>query len=132
MKRAIAFSTLLFMLFSALLYPVAAQEQITGAQQQGTEVQQADADARRYAVQDVSTISWGIGGFFCNVCAVAYVYIDRPQVPASQLVGKSAAYVSVYTDTYNREVRKQRFQAAMIGCLAQNVLNTLVFTLSNF
>lgn len=130
MKRAIAFSTLLFMLFSALLYPVAAQEQITGAQQQGTEVQQAETDARRHAGQDVSIISWGIGGFFCGVCAVAYVYIDKPQVPASQLVGKSAAYVSFYTDTYNREVRKQRFQATMIGCLASSVLNTLAFTLS--
>lgn len=127
MKRAIAFSTLLLMLSSALLYPVAAQEQITGAQQQQqmTEVQQADADARRHAGQDVSTISWGIGGFFCGLCAVAYVYIDRPQVSASQLVGKSSAYVSIYTDTYNREVKKQRFQATMIGCLASSALSTL-------
>ncbi len=130
MKRAIAFSTLFLMLSSALLYPVAAQEQTTGVQQQMTDVQQADADARRHASQDVSTISWGIGGFFCGVCAVAYVYIDKPQVPASQLVGISAAYVSFYTETYNREVKKQRFQATMIGCLASSVLNTLTIYLS--
>ena len=130
MKRTIAFSILLLMLSCLLLYPVAAQEQITGVQQGMTDVQQADADARRDATQDVSTISWGIGGFFCGVCAVAYVYINRPQVPASQLVGKSAGYVSIYTDTYNREVKKHRFQAAMIGCLASSVLNTLTFYLA--
>ena len=132
MKRAIAFSTLLLMLSSALLYPVAAQEQITGVQQQQQQMaggQRADADARRAAGQDVSTISWGIGGFFCGVCAVAYVYIDKPQVPVSQLVGKSAEYVAFYTETYNREVKKQRFQATMIGCLASSVLNTLTYYL---
>ena len=83
------------------------------------------ADARRDVGQDVSAISWGIGGFFCSVCAVAYVYIDKPQVPASRLVGKSAEYVSFYTDTYNREIKKQRGQAAMIGCLAGTVFYTL-------
>ena len=133
MKRAIAFSILLIMLSSVLLYPVAAQEQVAGAQQEQqemTEVQQADADARRDAEQDVSTISWGIGGFFCGVCAIAYVYINEPQVPAAQLVGKSASYVTLYTDAYNREVKKQRFQATMIGCLASSVFSTLTIYLA--
>ncbi len=123
MTKAIAFSTLVLILFTTLLYPIAIYAQMT-------EVQQAEADARRDVGQDVSAISWGIGGFFCSVCAVAYVYIDKPQVPASRLVGKSAEYVSFYTDTYNREVRKQRGQAAMIGCLAGSIFNTLTYYLS--
>lgn len=123
MKKAIAFSTLILMLSTTLLYPIATHAQMT-------EVQQAEADARRDVSQDVSTISWGIGGFFCGVCAVAYVYIDKPQVPASRLVGKSAEYVSFYTDTYNREVRKSRGQAAMIGCLASSIFSTLTYYLS--
>ena len=123
MTKAIAFSILVLILFTTVLYPIATYAQMT-------EVQQAEADARRDVGQDVSAISWGIGGFFCSVCAVAYVYIDKPQVPASRLVGKSAEYVSFYTDTYNREVRKQRGQAAMIGCLAGSIFNTLTYYLS--
>lgn len=123
MKKAIAFSSLLLMLATTLLYPIAIHAQMT-------EVQQAEADARRDVSQDVSAISWGIGGFFCNVCAVAYVYISKPQVPASRLVGKSPEYVSFYTDTYNREVRKKRGQAAMIGCLAGTIFSTLTSYLS--
>ena len=124
MTKAIAFSTLILILSTTLLYPIAIHAQIT-------EVQQAEADARRDVSQDVSAISWGIGGFFCSVCAVAYVYIDKPQVPAARLVGKSPEYVSFYTDTYNREVRKKRGQAALIGCLAGSLLNTLTFYLTN-
>ena len=123
MTKAIAFSTLVLILFTTLLYPIAMHAQMT-------EVQQAEADALRDVDQDVSPISWGIGGFFCGVCAVAYVYIDKPQVPASRLVGKSAEYVSFYTDTYNREVRKQRGQAALIGCLAGSIFSTLTIYLS--
>lgn len=95
MKKVLAFSTVILILFTTMLYPIATHAQMT-------EVQQAEADARRDVGQDVSAISWGIGGFFCSVCAVAYVYIDKPQVPAARLVGKSADYVSFYTDTYNR------------------------------
>lgn len=123
MTKAIAFSTLILMLSTTLLYPIATHAQMT-------EVQQAEADARRDVSQDVSAISWGIGGYFCSVCAVAYVYIDKPQVPAARLVGKSAEYVSFYTDTYNREVRKKRGQAALIGCLAGSILNTLIYYFS--
>ena len=123
MKKGIAFSTLVLILFTIMLYPIATYAQMT-------EVQQAEADARRDVSQDVSPISWGIGGFFCGVCAVAYVYIDKPQVPASRLVGKSAEYVSFYTDTYNRETKKQRGQAAMIGCLAGSIFSTLTYYLS--
>ena len=122
MKKAIAFSTVILISFTTMLYPIATYAQMT-------EVQQAEADARRDVGQDVSTISWGVGGFFCGVCAVAYVYIDKPQVPAARLVGKSADYVSFYTDTYNREVKKQRGQAAMIGCLAGSILSTLTYYL---
>ncbi len=123
MKKAIAFSTVILLLFTTMLYPISTYAQMT-------EVQQAEADARRDVGQDVSPISWGVGGFFCGVCAVAYVYIDKPQVPAARLVGKSADYVSFYTDTYNREVKKQRGQAAMIGCLAGSIFYTLTSYLS--
>ncbi len=57
MKKAIAFSTVILISFTTMLYPIATYAQMT-------EVQQAEADARRDVGQDVSTISWGIGGFF--------------------------------------------------------------------
>ncbi len=132
MKRSIAIFAIILMLFTTMLYPIAAHAQLQQMAQmpQAGDIQQADADARRDAHQNVSTISWGIGGFFCGLCAVAYVYIDKPQVPTARLVGKSAEYVSFYTDTYKREVRKQRGQSAMIGCLAGSIFSTLTYYLS--
>ncbi len=123
MKKAIAFSTLMFMLCTTLLYPIAAQEQMN-------EVQQAEADARRDVNQDISTISWGIGGFFCSVFAVGYAYITIPPVPAARFVGKSAEYITFYTQTYEQQGRKQRGQAAMIGCLAGSIFSTITYYLS--
>ena len=120
MKRAIAFSTLILMLFTTLLYPIAAQEQMN-------EAQRAEEDARREVSQDISTISWGIGGFFCSVFAVGYAYITKPPVPAARFVGKSADYITFYTETYQKEGRKQRGQAAMIGCLANSIFSTITY-----
>ncbi len=122
MKRSIAISAIVLMLFSIFLYPIAPQAQ-------ESEIQRAEADAKRDASQDISTISWGIGGFFCSVCAVAYVYVNKPTIPASRFVGKSAEYTNFYTEIYQREARKQRSQAAMIGCLAGSVFNTITYYL---
>ena len=124
MKNIIASFTLMMMLFSIIILPVTAQGQ-------ETEVQRATEDALRDVEQDVSKITWGISGFFCSVCSVAYAYIDKPQVPASRFVGKSAEYVSFYTDAYHREVRKQRGQAAVIGCLAGSIFSTITYYLSD-
>ena len=123
MKKTIAFYTMVLMLFSLFLYPIVIQ-----AQQ--TEAQTAAATARRDASQDVSVISWGIGGFFCSIFAVAYAYLDKPTVPADRLVGKSPEYVAFYTDTYLQEAKKQRSQSALIGCLANSILTTVTTILT--
>ncbi len=114
----------MMMLFSIFLHPIVAQEQTS-------EVQSATEEARKDVEQDVSKLTWGISGFFCSVCSVAYAYINKPPVPASRFVGKSAEYVTFYTDAYHREVRKQRVQAAAIGCLAGSIFSTITYYLSD-
>ena len=124
MKNIIASFTLMMMLFSIIILPVTAQGQ-------ETEVQRATEDALRDVEQDVSKITWGISGFFCSVFSVAYAYIGKPPVPASRFIGKSAEYVTFYTDAYHQEVRKQRGQAAVIGCLAGSIFSTITYYLSD-
>ena len=45
-----------------------------------------------------------------------YAYVSTPQVPAHQLIGKSAAYVKTYTAVYKQYAKRRRIQATAIGC----------------
>ena len=124
MKKAIAFSTLILMLSTTLLYPIATHAQITEARQDITTQSVIDAKT------DVkAAYAWGAGGLIgatIHPCLGLPVVIGSllftPSPPAHRLLGKSPEYVLLYTDTYVRETKNQRGIYASVGCLGGTVL----------
>ena len=57
------------------------------------------------------------------------IYRHSPNPPAERLIGKSPLYVSIYTDTYQSEVRLIRTKMAASGCcLVYGVLSVLALS----
>ena len=120
MKRGLLFRVLV-VLMSGLSLNVPLQ---TIAQQSATTV---DAkSAAEYDAEDaVNTTLWlaagGVLGVIGNLplgaVAVGGAYVYQPVPPADRLLGKSAAYVTVYTDTYKAKSRNLRLSAAAKGAL---------------
>ena len=92
--------------------PVLAQE----------EKQNASEDAKIDAQADVSPILWFVAGFGCGVCGIAAPYVLKPTVPVDRLIGKSPEYMVLYTQEYQRRVRREQAERAALGC----VVGTLV------
>ena len=67
-------------------------------------------------------VTWYATGFFLNVFGVGTAYFLTPDVPATNLVGKTPAYVETYTRVYQSEVRKHRLNKAAQGCLASSLM----------
>ena len=97
--------------------------------QLGSDVEQAAADARRDAEQDVSLLAWGAAGYICNFFAPIYAYVALPEVPVGALLGKSPAYVDAYTQVYQQNVTRRRLQAAVIGCAIGSAANSTAYYL---
>ena len=97
--------------------------------QPDAEVEQATADARRDAEQNVSILAWGAAGYVCNVLAPIYAYVALPEVPVAALLGKSPAYVDAYTQVYQQNVSRRRLQAAVIGCAIGSAANSAAYYL---
>ena len=97
-----------------------------------SEIQQATADARRDAKQNTSPLAWGAGGFACGCFAPLYAYITTPQVPVGTLLGKTPTYVSTYTQVYQENAKRQRIQAAVIGCAIGSAVSTAYYYIAIF
>ena len=52
-------------------------------------------------------------------------YAIKPTVPPEHLLGKSAAYIETYSETYTKTVRKQRLKNTCLGLGAGTCLTTL-------
>ena len=93
--------------------------------QQNSVALDAKVDAEFDAEDDVNTALWlGAGGILgtagsCLLGAVAVggAYVYQPIPSAERLLGKSAEYVSFYTDTYKASVRRLQLVAATKGAL---------------
>ena len=92
-----------------------------------SEIQQATADARRDAQQNISPFAWGAAGFVCGCFAPLYVYLTTPQVPVGVLLGKTPTYVNTYTQVYQENAKRQRLQAAVIGCAVGSAVSTAYY-----
>lgn len=52
-------------------------------------------------------------------------YVIKPTVSPEHLLGKSAAYIETYSETYTKTVRKQRLKNTCLGLGAGTYLTTL-------
>ena len=100
--------------------------------QQTSEVEQAAADARRDAEQNVSPFAWGAAGFACGCFAPVYAYLAMPEIPVGALLGKTPAYVDAYTRVYRQNAKRRRIQAAVIGCAVGSALSSASYYLFVF
>jgi hypothetical protein len=93
--------------------------------QQSTTFTNARTAAEYDAEDDVNTAVWLAAGGILGVAgnlplgaiAIGGAYVYQPAPPAERLLGKSAEYVTVYTDTYKAKSRNLRLSAALKGAL---------------
>lgn len=120
MKRGLLFHVLV-VLMSGLIFNLPLQ----AIAQQRTTFVDAKTAAEYDAEDDVNATVWlaagGILGVAGNlplgVLAIGGAYVYQPVPPAERLLGKSAEYVTIYTDTYKAKSRNLRFIAAAKGAL---------------
>ena len=115
-----------FVIFMALFMLVIPQIVIA---QETSEIQQATEDARRDVSLNVSPVAWGAAGFVCGCFAPAYALLSTPEVPVGALLGKSPVYVDAYTRVYQQNAKRQRIQAAIIGCAVGSAVSTASYYL---
>ena len=120
MKRELLFHVLVVLMsmlsFNVPLHAIA---------QQRTTVIDAKTAAEYDAEDDVNTSVWlaagGILGVVGNLplgaVAIGGAYVYQPVPSAERLLGKSAEYVTVYTDAYKAKARSLRLIAAGKGAL---------------
>lgn len=116
----------IFVIFIALFVLVIPQISVA---QETSEIQEATADARRDAEQNVSPFAWGSAGFVCGCFAPLYVYMTTPEVPVGALLGKTPTYVNTYTQVYKENAKRRRLQAAAIGCAIGSAVSTAYYYL---
>ena len=93
--------------------------------QQNTVVLAAKAAAEFDAEEDVNATLWIAAGGILGVAgnlplgaiAIGGAYFYQPIPPAERLLGKPAAYVSLYTDAYKARSRDLQLSAATKGAL---------------
>ena len=120
MKRRLLFRVLVILMsilsFSFPLQVVA---------QQDTTFVDAKTAAEYDAEDDVNTSVWLAAGGILGVAgnlplgaiAIGGAYVYQPAPSAERLLGKSAEYVTIYTDTYKAKSRNLRLIAAGKGAL---------------
>lgn len=120
MKKGLLFRVLVVLMSGlSLSFPLQA------IAQQRTTVIDAKAAAEYDAEDDVNTAIWlaagGVLGVVGNLplgaVAIGGAYVYQPMPPAERLLGKSAEYVTVYTDAYKAKSRSLRLIAAGKGAL---------------
>lgn len=116
----------IFVIFIALFVLVIPQISVA---QETSEIQEATADARRDAEQNVSPFAWASAGFVCGCFAPLYVYMTTPEVPVGALLGKTPTYVNTYTQVYKENAKRRRLQAAAIGCAIGSAVSTAYYYL---
>ena len=93
--------------------------------QQSTTFTDARTAAEYDAEDDVNTAVWLAAGGILGVAgnlplgaiAIGGAYVYQPVPPADRLLGKSAEYITIYTDTYKAKTRNLRLSAAAKGAL---------------
>ena len=90
---------------------------VTLAQQNPVEAD-AKAQAITDAERDVSKMYWFVTGCFLGARGIAMARTNTIPVPAGRLIGKSSAYVAVYTSSYYAKQTEIQKKWALRGCLS--------------
>lgn len=78
----------------------------------------AGEQAARAAVNGSMWLAIGCLG---NVLGLIVSYVYQPNLPATQLLGKSPEYVAAYTDAYKISAKKSQVSKAWIGCIFSTI-----------
>ncbi len=120
MKRGLLFHILVVLMSGLIVnFPLQA------IAQQSTTFTDARTAAEYDAEDDVNTAVWLAAGGILGVAgnlplgaiAIGGAYVYQPVPPADRLLGKSAEYITIYTDTYKAKTRNLRLSAAAKGAL---------------
>ena len=106
--------------------------------QRNTVALEAKTDAEYDAEDDVNTALWlaagGVLGIAGNCLlgslAIGGAYVYQPVPPTERLLGKSAEYVSFYTDAYKARMRRLQLVAAAKGAAGGAAVFFLLGTLN--
>ena len=120
MKRGLLFHVLI-----VIMVVLSFSFHVPAIAQQSTVFVDARSAAEYDAEDDVNTTVWiaagGILGIVGNLplgaIAIGGAYVYQPVPPADRLLGKSAEYVTVYTEAYKTRSRSLRLSAALKGAL---------------
>ena len=94
---------------------------VTLAQQNPIEAE-AKAQAITDAERDVSKMYWFMTGCFLGARGIIMARTNTIPVPADRLIGKSSAYVAVYTSSYHAKQTEIQKKWALRGCLGGIVI----------
>ena len=79
------------------------------------EASRAMQEARQDAVAD-TTAAWYVFGGACGCIGFLWTVVaSNPTVPSSRFIGKSAGYITIYTEEYKSAVRRTRLKKVGIG-----------------
>ena len=113
----------------------------TGAAQTAAGVEtyasQAIIDAEVDAAAAADPLLWMVGTFigtsvvgclFCGLPAIGVAYIHQPSPPIARLMGKSAEYVLLYTQSYKEKIRSHQVMDATIGCVGGSLVAAFIWS----
>ena len=102
-----------------------------------TYASQAIIDAEHDAAVAADPLLWMVGTFigtsvvgclFCGLPAIGVAYIHQPSPPTARLMGKSAEYVLLYTQTYKEKIRSHQVMDATIGCVGGSLVAAFIWS----
>ncbi|GEM_PF-2331638 len=107
----------LVFLLSFLILTIPVTQALAQAQTTNQELsaEQIIAIAEADASEDTNATIYGLGGFCCGIFGWLFAMLSKPDVPSARLVGKSADYVTVYSNAYRNKVKSLRTHAACVG-----------------
>ena len=128
----------IFQLLAVLMVALSVNMPLRCFAQQNSVALDAKTDAEYDAEDDVNTALWlaagGVlgtaGSCLLGSIAIGGAYMYQPVPPAERLLGKSAAYVSFYTDAYKAHIRRLQLVAATKGAAGGTAVFFLLGTLN--
>lgn len=121
---------MLFRVFAIFLSGLLLNIPVQGLAQANVVTLDAKSDAEFDAEDDVNAVLWFAAGGVLGVAgscllgavAIGGAYIYQPVPPGDRLLGKSANYVTIYTDVYKARSRRLQLRAATQGVLSGSAI----------
>lgn len=88
-----------------------------------SDVEQAIADAKRDVKAHLNKTMWFTNGCFFSFIGINLSQRNLKSIPAARTLGKSPQYVAFYIDEYKIQMKKQRYNWALSGCIVGGLTN---------